>query len=291
MTHLQSSSTIPIDIGSRLELMVDEYLIARLSGGAELRLNKPIPREAALVMDKPWEGNACGYTTIFQDGDIYRMYYTALQYEMTETTLDQPSGVICYAESDDGIHWEKYRGAEPVMDIGLPGSLDAIQADGMSILRIDDQFVMWYAGYAGVDHGAHRLGIATSPDGMHWTKGYRSNRGQPLAGLAGKQQLGPSVYFDGENYLMLYNTHWQGGWATFLATSRDGVHWGGGSGDQRILPESPAGNFDTAGRGRNYSGSPSRLIPVGDRFRVWYGAEDGSPPHSVCIGLMETEEF
>jgi hypothetical protein len=85
--------------------MVDEYLIARLSGGAELRLNKPIPREAALVMDKPWEGNACGYTTIFQDGDIYRMYYTALQYEMTETTLDQPSGVICYAESDDGIHW------------------------------------------------------------------------------------------------------------------------------------------------------------------------------------------
>ncbi len=105
MTHLQSSSTIPIDIGSRLELMVDEYLITRLSGGAELRLNKPIPREAALVMDKPWEGNACGYTTIFQDGEIYRMYYTARLYEMTETTLDQQSGVICYAESDDGIHW------------------------------------------------------------------------------------------------------------------------------------------------------------------------------------------
>ena len=74
MTHLQSSSTIPIDIGSRLELMVDEYLIARLSGGAELRLNRPILREAALVMDKSWEGNACGSTTIFQDGDIYRMY-------------------------------------------------------------------------------------------------------------------------------------------------------------------------------------------------------------------------
>ena len=24
---------------------------------------------------------------------------------MTETTLDEPSGVICYAESDDGVHW------------------------------------------------------------------------------------------------------------------------------------------------------------------------------------------
>jgi len=105
MTRLQSSSTIPIDIGSRLELMVDEYLIARLSGGAELRLNKPIPREAGMVTDKPWEGNASCAFTIFQDGDIYRMYYNARQFEMTDTTLDQPTGVICYAESDDGINW------------------------------------------------------------------------------------------------------------------------------------------------------------------------------------------
>ena len=45
MKHLQASNTFPIDIGSRLELMLDDYLIARLSGGAELRLNQPIPRD------------------------------------------------------------------------------------------------------------------------------------------------------------------------------------------------------------------------------------------------------
>ena len=86
MTYLRSSGTILIDIGSRLELMVDEYLISRLSGGAELRLNRPIPREVPLVMDKPWEGNACGSTTIFRDGDIYRMYYNARQFERRSTT-------------------------------------------------------------------------------------------------------------------------------------------------------------------------------------------------------------
>ena len=34
MTNLNRGS-IPIDIGSRLELMVDDHLVARLSGGAQ----------------------------------------------------------------------------------------------------------------------------------------------------------------------------------------------------------------------------------------------------------------
>ena len=33
------------------------------------------------------------------------MYYIARQFEMTDTTLDEPTGVICYAESHDGINW------------------------------------------------------------------------------------------------------------------------------------------------------------------------------------------
>ena len=100
MTHLPDCGFAPIDIGSRLELMVDDYLIARLSGDAMLRLNRPVPQEVVLVMDKPWEGNACGHHTIFRDGGIYRMYYRGLQFEMTETGLNEAAhpAVICYAE-------------------------------------------------------------------------------------------------------------------------------------------------------------------------------------------------
>ena len=70
MTDINHVVSVAIDIGSRLELMIDDYLIARLSGDAERRLNRPIPQEAVLVTDKPWEGNASGGFTIFQDGDI-----------------------------------------------------------------------------------------------------------------------------------------------------------------------------------------------------------------------------
>ena len=48
----------PIDIGSRLELMIDEHLVASTSGGIHLQLHKPVRRNVALVTDRPWEGNA-----------------------------------------------------------------------------------------------------------------------------------------------------------------------------------------------------------------------------------------
>ena len=44
MTGLDNPPNQPIDIGSRLELMVDDYLIERMSGGAMLRLHQPTMR-------------------------------------------------------------------------------------------------------------------------------------------------------------------------------------------------------------------------------------------------------
>jgi len=89
--------TEPIDIGSRLELFVDDFLIERMNDGAELRLHRPARRELAFTCDKPWEGNWSGALTLFQDGAIYRMYYRGAQYPPTHKC-------ICYTESNDGIH-------------------------------------------------------------------------------------------------------------------------------------------------------------------------------------------
>ena len=62
-----------IDIGSRRELFVDNYLIDHLDG-ARLYLHHPQPREVVLTCDQPWEKTGPGYTTVFKDGGIYRMY-------------------------------------------------------------------------------------------------------------------------------------------------------------------------------------------------------------------------
>ena len=92
-----------IDIGSRRELLVDDFLIEKMEG-VQLRLHRPLPRDVAIVHDAPWEGNTCFYHTIFQDGDLYRMYYRG-SHASGQGELDHQ--VVCYAESRDGKTWEK----------------------------------------------------------------------------------------------------------------------------------------------------------------------------------------
>lgn len=102
------SASEPVRIGSRRELFVDQSLIAKLEGQAALKLHHPAPREIAFKFDQPWEGSASGYPTIFQDGDIYRMYYRGHRYIVDPPPLRQAqSEVVCYAESTDGIHWTR----------------------------------------------------------------------------------------------------------------------------------------------------------------------------------------
>ena len=77
----------PVNIGSRLELMIDDHLIDTMSGGVRLQLHKPVRRNVALVTDEPWEGNACSYCSVFQDGDRYRMYFGSQNYVNTKGKL------------------------------------------------------------------------------------------------------------------------------------------------------------------------------------------------------------
>ena len=95
-----------IDIGSRLELFVDHHLIERLRG-AKLRLNHPEPQNVVLCHDEPWEGNSCGYVTVFRDGDIYRMYYRGSGLSYVNPNVENHQQYYCYAESRDGVEWHK----------------------------------------------------------------------------------------------------------------------------------------------------------------------------------------
>ncbi|MEX2577811.1 MAG: LamG domain-containing protein [Verrucomicrobiales bacterium] len=100
----------PIALENRRELFVDDFLIEKFDG-AELKLHQPVPQEIAILHDAPWEGETSAYHTVFQDGDLYRMYYRGSgggrrrgrlmeRHHMSHETA-------CYAESRDGIHWTK----------------------------------------------------------------------------------------------------------------------------------------------------------------------------------------
>ena len=58
----------PIDIGSRLELFVDDYMVESTSGTTAFDLKKPQPQDVALVTDEAWEGNISAYFTVFKGG-------------------------------------------------------------------------------------------------------------------------------------------------------------------------------------------------------------------------------
>lgn len=100
----------PMDIGTRRELLVDDYLVDVMRGDVRLELHHPVRQEIVFKTDAPWEGNAAAYQSVFQDGNLYRMYYHGGHYRSggpSTQTQDEHPWVFCYAESDDGIHWRK----------------------------------------------------------------------------------------------------------------------------------------------------------------------------------------
>ena len=172
-------SVMPINIGSRLELLVDDHLIARLSGGARHRLNRPVPQEIALRTDAPWEGNASGGFTVFQDDGLYRMYYRGQSFAYSGNRLSNARGrFVCYAESGDGINWVKpelglvefdgSRKTNIIMD-GEPilNGMFAPFKDGNPLCPPDARYKSFALMQRGSDRG---LWAYSSPDGIHWTE-------------------------------------------------------------------------------------------------------------------------
>ena len=101
--HKKDPEDTVLNIGSRLELFVDSFLIDRMDN-MQLVLHAPEDAGPVLFFDKPWEGPFCGYATVIRDDDVYRLYYRG----RPEAGKDgSPDETTCYAESADGIHWEK----------------------------------------------------------------------------------------------------------------------------------------------------------------------------------------
>lgn len=158
----------PIDIGSRLELMVDDYLIEELTG-AELLLHHPVNREVAIDHNEAWEGNTCCGHTVFQDGDLYRMYYRGRHHDFEQNK--ETHHFSCYAESKDGIHWVKpdlgiveFQGSKQnnIILAGQDRFNLAPFKDTNPNCRPDEQYKALTNGHGGLD--AYK-----SPDGIHWS--------------------------------------------------------------------------------------------------------------------------
>lgn len=164
----------PLDIGSRLELFVDDYLIDNISGDASLHLHRPEAQEVVLTTDKPWEGNTSAYYTIFQDDDIYRMYYRGSHFDEKAKKATHPE-VTCYAESKDGIHWTKPNLGLYEFDGSKDNNIvwDGIGTHCFTVFKDKNPNCASDARYKALSRGRPQakkgLYAFKSPDGIHWS--------------------------------------------------------------------------------------------------------------------------
>lgn len=291
------------EIGSRRELFVDDELIERVVGKAELRLHHPVPREIALEHDEPWEGSGCVYHSVFKDGDRYRMYYAAGQLTVT------PDGVnagthgqfCCYAESDDGIHWRKptlglheFQGSKANNIVMVRQKVgDATSEPGEpAVFKDENPAAAPDARYKALLPASrlptdHRRGLLAfkSPDGLRWSP--MSDRPIITAGAFDSQNL---AFWDARHGR--YRAYWryftrggdddekvwnpQGHRAIRTASSQDFLNWQDPM-DLRYV-DSPAEHLYTS-QVKPYHRAPHLLIGFPTRY-VERGHNDG-PDHEA----------
>ena len=102
-TELPGARDGVIDLGSRLELFVDDYLIDRMRGSS-LELQAPVPREVVMTFSRPWEGPGAACYSVFQDGDTFRLYYRGARAKSRTVSMYEHA---CCAKSVDGILWTR----------------------------------------------------------------------------------------------------------------------------------------------------------------------------------------
>ncbi len=96
------------DVGNRRELFWDDAIINTSLTTAKLIQHSPQIQDVVLTHDSPWEGDGCNSHSIFKDGEVYRMYYLGWEMLSKDNSKHTTNAIsLCYAESRDGIHWEK----------------------------------------------------------------------------------------------------------------------------------------------------------------------------------------
>ena len=217
----------PIALGSRLELFVDDLLVARLDG-CSLKLHEPQPANVALRFDAPWEGAFSGYVTVLHDGEHFRCYYRGNPIAGRDGSDTE---VTCYAESRDGINFTKP--SLGLFEVHGSRSNNVVLAGQAPYSHNFAPFFDSRPGVAGAERfkalaGTSERGLFgfVSADGLRW----RKLRETPLITKGAFDSQNVAFWSASEQLYALYLRTWTGGaFAGFRtisrATSADFLDW------------------------------------------------------------------
>ena len=117
--------------------------------------------EPVLISERAWEGFSVMNPCVLYENGKYRMWYAAGEtYE---------PNVLAYAESDDGIHWEKSK-INPIFTAEKENYYEQDRVGGCQVMKMPGLgYVMFYIGYENIDKA--QICAACSEDGItRWKK-------------------------------------------------------------------------------------------------------------------------
>lgn len=154
-----------------------------------------------------WDSYQVTQPSVVKTADGYVMYFAG---------GDKKNGArrIGMATSTDGIHWEKYRdpkttdamyaASSPVFDLNTAGTWDDTRIFDANVVKNADGWTMTYLADK-IQFANVGLGVATSDDGIHWTRQYNSLVLAPTDIKDGKATfLSNMIYHDG-SYLVYFD--------------------------------------------------------------------------------------
>ena len=177
---MHESGPYTVELSNQPQMFLDDLCVATTVNLVR-QVQQPIKcrDNPVLCKEHPWEDYRIEHPVVVYDADAkrFRMYYTAFADAITTADV---GGVICVAESDDGLHWTK-----PMLDghlrdgaktnIVLTGEVEATY---MHVIKAPAQGDQAYQGVylqrnpPGTT-GCSGLFVTESSDGLHWTTGKR----------------------------------------------------------------------------------------------------------------------
>ncbi len=232
-----------------------------------------------------WDSGSVIEPWVIHQGTGYKMWYTG---EVLDSNGDPVKNEIGYATSPDGIQWTKYSG-NPVLTLGSRGSWDESFVSRPIVISSGLSYTMYYIGENQTEN--FQIGMATSSDGIHWTKSGPIQYPDSDTGwdstdndidLGSIQRL-PNIYLMAYSGAIDEGSPHQIG----LASSNDGINWTPYLNNPVII-NGTRGDWDA-------SLFDANIVKVGDNYYVYYSGSNllsgDDEEYTIGLAILPISQF